>query len=168
MVGGVLVLVEAHVVEDVELGLGAEVGGVGQAGAPQVVLGLLGHVAGVTAVGLAGDRVLHEAVDVQRLVGPEGVDDRRVGVGDQEHVGLLDLLEPPDRRAVEAVPVLERLLRQLVGRDGEVLHQAGEVAETEVDDFDVLALHQLHDVARSALLHAVNLPRQGPQPGSAA
>ena len=33
-----------------------------------------------------------------------------VGVGDQEHVGLLDLLEPADRGAVEAEAVLERSL----------------------------------------------------------
>ena len=47
---------------------------------PQVGLGLLGHVARVAGVGLEGDRVAHEAVDVERLVLAEGVDDGRVGV----------------------------------------------------------------------------------------
>jgi hypothetical protein len=44
-----------------------------------------------------------------------------------------------------------------VGRDREVLHEPGEVAETEVDNLDALLLNQPNDVARGALLHAVNL-----------
>ena len=80
VVARVLVLVEARRVEDVELGLGPEVRGVGEAGALEVVLGLLRDVARVTAVALAGDRVLHERVDVQRLVLAERVDDRGLRV----------------------------------------------------------------------------------------
>ncbi len=101
-------------------------------------------------------------------MGSEGVDDHRVGIRDQEHVGLLDLLETADRRPVEAVPVLERLLGQLVGRDREVLHEPGEVAETEVDNLDALLLNQPNDVARGALLHAVNLHLKARYSGSAA
>ena len=138
VVARVLVLVEARRVEDVELGFGPEVRGVGDAGAREVVLGLLRDVARVAAVGLAGDRVLHEAVDVQRLVLRERVDHRGVGIGDQEHVRLLDLLEAADRRAVEAEAVLEDVLGQLVGRDREVLHEPGQVAEADVDDVDAL------------------------------
>ena len=65
---------EAHAVEDVELGLGAEVRGVGDAGGGEVRLGLLRHVARVTAVLLARDRVVDEEVDVERLVAAERVD----------------------------------------------------------------------------------------------
>ena len=140
VVARVLVLVEARRVEDVELGLGPEVRGVGDAGAAEVVLRLLGDVARVAAVGLAGDRVLHEAVDVERLVLRERVDHRGVGIGDQEHVRLLDLLEPADRRAVEAQAVLEDVLGELVRRDREVLHEPRQVAEADVDDVDLLVL----------------------------
>ena len=38
------------------------------------------------------------------------------GSGIEEHVRLLDLLEPTDRRAVEPEPVLEDTLGQLVSR----------------------------------------------------
>ena len=55
-------------VEDVELGLRAEVRGVGDAAAAQVVLGLAGDVARVAGVGLAGQRVVDEEGQVQRLV----------------------------------------------------------------------------------------------------
>ena len=133
-----LVLHEADVVEHVELGLGPEVGGVGEAGRAQVLLGLLGDVAGVTGVRLAGDRIAHEAVQDERLVPEERIDHGRVRVGHEDHVRLLDLLEPADRRAVEAVPLLEGARRELVGGDGEVLHETGEVAEAEVDDLDAL------------------------------
>jgi hypothetical protein len=82
----VLVLVEAHVVEHEELRLWPHVARVGNAGRPQVLLGLAGHVARVAAVGLARDGIVHEAVEVQRLVLGEGIDDRGVGIGDQDHV----------------------------------------------------------------------------------
>jgi hypothetical protein len=55
-----------------------------------------------------------------------------------------------------------------MGGDGEVLHQAGQVAEAEVDDFDPLIPNQPKDVARGALLHATNLHLKGPDLGSAA
>ncbi len=69
----------------------------------------------------------------------ERVDHGGVGVRYEQHVRLLDLLEAPDRRAIEAQPVLERSFGQLVHRDGEMLHEAGEVTEPEVDDLDLLA-----------------------------
>ena len=56
-----LVLREADVVEDEELRLGTEVGGVGDPGRLQVGLRLLCHVARVTAVVLEGERIVHEA-----------------------------------------------------------------------------------------------------------
>jgi hypothetical protein len=143
----VLVLVEADRVEDVELRLGPPVGGIGHAGALEILLGLGGHVARVAGVGLAGDRVPDEAVEDQGRVGPERVEDRRARVGDQDHVRLLDLLEPADRGTVEAVALLEPLLGQLVGRDREVLHQPGQVGEAEVHDLDLGVPDQVENVS---------------------
>ena len=79
----------------------------------------------------------------------ERVDHRGVGVRDQEHVRLLDLLEPADRRAVEAETVLEDVLGELVRGDREVLHQPGQVAEADVDDVDLLVGEHLQDVTGS-------------------
>ena len=51
-----LALIEAHVVEDEELGFGAEVGRVRQSGRAQVHLRLLGDVARIAVIALLGDR----------------------------------------------------------------------------------------------------------------
>jgi hypothetical protein len=150
LVGAVL---EAHVVEDEELGLRAEERGVGHAGGLQVVLRLLGHVPRVAGVVLEGERVGDVGVDHQRLAGPERVDVGGRRVREQDHVRLLDLLEPPDRRAVEAVAVLEGALLQSGRRHGDVLHDAGQVAEPVVDELDSLVVDERQHFGRCALLH---------------
>ena len=73
------------------------------------------------------------------------------GIRHQQHVGLLDLLEAPDRRAVEPGTLLEAVQRQLVRRHRVVLHQAGQVGEAKVDDLDALGLDQAQDLFRRAL-----------------
>ena len=140
VVAGVLLGLEAHVVEDVELGLGREERGVADAGGGQEVLRLAGDVARVAAVGLLGQRVVHEEVQAEGLGDPEGVQVGRRRVGQQGHVRLVDLLEAADRRAVEGQAVLEHLGPERAGRNGEVLHGAGQVAEPDVDDLDALVL----------------------------
>ncbi len=87
----------------------------------------------------------------------EGVDHRRVGVGHEQHVRLLDLLEPPDRRSVEAEALLEDILGELVGGNREVLHEAGQVDEPDVHDLDALVLHQAEHFRRGPLLHGSSL-----------
>ncbi|GAA2929005.1 hypothetical protein GCM10020221_26030 [Streptomyces thioluteus] len=81
---------------------------------------------------------------------------RAVGkVGAQGHVGLVDGLEAADRRAVEG---------QLLGRverlrgDREVLHHARQVAETDIDELDVLVLDELLGVV-AVLEHPTLLAR---------
>jgi hypothetical protein len=145
--------VEPHVVEDEELGLGPDVAGVGDAGGLEVLGGLPGHEAGVARVALAGQRVVDEHVDRQRPAGPERVDERRVRVGDQDHVRFLDLLEAADRRAVEPDALLEHVGRELRRRHREVLHQAGQVTETHVDDFDALVADELQHLVGGSLFH---------------
>ena len=85
---------------------------------------------------------MDEAVHVQRLVLTERVDHGRVGVGHEQHVRLLDLLEAADGGAVEPEPLLEHVLCERVGRHREVLHQAGKVDEPDVDDLDPLVLYE--------------------------
>ena len=110
VVAGVLLGLEPHVVEDVELGLGREERRVGDAGRLQVGLGLRGHLARVAAVRLVGVGVDDAHVDVQRLLGPERVEVGRRQVGDQLHVRLVDRLEAADRGPVEHLALGEELL----------------------------------------------------------
>ena len=129
-------------VEDVELGLRAEEGRVGNAAAAQVVLGLAGDVARVAAVGLTSQRVVHEERQVQRLVRTERVKDRRAGVWKQQHVRFVNLLETADRRAVEHPALGEDALIERLSRHREVLHGAGQVAEAHVDELHPLRLDE--------------------------
>ena len=78
---GMLVLIEADVIEDEELGFGAEIGGVGEAGILQIHLGLAGDPARVAVVVLARDRIDHVAQHHQRLGFVEGIDEGGVGSG---------------------------------------------------------------------------------------
>jgi hypothetical protein len=143
----VVALVEAHVVEDEELELGADVDGVGEPGALHVGLGLLGHVAGIAAVVGARDRVLHVADQHECGHRGKGVHLRRRGVREEQHVRLVDRLEPPDGGAVEADALGEEVLGQLGHGDGEVLPETGHVDEPEVHDLCALLPGQLENVA---------------------
>jgi len=97
-------------------------------------------------------------VDVERLVLTEGVDIGHVGVREQEHVGLLDLLESAYRRSVETEALGELVLGQFVGRDGEVLSHAGQIGEPNIDDLDTLVLDQLHNLRWGPLDHLSSSP----------
>jgi hypothetical protein len=108
-----LVLVEAHRVEDVELGLRPPVRDVGEPGLAQIGLGLARNVPRVARVPLTGYGVLHEAVDIDGGVLAEGVDVDAVRIRDEDHVGFLDLLESTDGRTVEPESLLEALRREL-------------------------------------------------------
>ena len=151
------VRVELHRVEDVELGLWAEVGGVRNAGADQVVLGLTGDVARVARVQLEGERVVHEEVHDQRLGFTERVDGRGFRIGKQQHVGLVDRLEPANRGAVEGQAFLEHVLVEDVDRNCEVLHGAWQVTEADVDVLDVLVLGEFEDVVGRVFGHRMLL-----------
>src|SRR5690606_8270182 len=78
----------------------------------------------------------------------ERILDRGGGVGDQDHVRFLDLLETPDRGAVETVPVLEGVGRQVGRRDGEVLDLARQVTETQIDELEAFVGDLLQDFLR--------------------
>ncbi len=81
-----------------------------------------------------------EEVDAQCLRRPERVKVGRCGVGQQGHVRFVDLLEATDRRTVEVDSILEEFVAERARRNGEVLHDAGQVAEANVDELDALIL----------------------------
>ena len=93
-------------------------------------------VARVAAVHLARDRVLHEAVAGSACVCcVNGSMYALSGSGTRSMSGLLDLLEPADRRAVEPEPVLEAPFGELVpwGRRS-AASRPGRSAEAHVHD----------------------------------
>ena len=79
VVAGMLVLIVANVVEDEELELRAEIGGVGDAGGLHVVDRLAGDVARIAGVVLLGERILDVADHRQRRVFAERIDEGGFG-----------------------------------------------------------------------------------------
>ena len=154
----VLLHLVAHVVEDVELGLGGEERGVGDAGRGEVLLGLLRDLARVLRVDLAVARVVDVEDHDERALGAERVDVRRRHVGDQLHVGLVDVREAADRRAVEQLADREELLVDGRRRDVEVLLHTREVGEADVEELDIRLLDELEHFRRITE-HVTKSPR---------
>ena len=75
--------IEAHIVEDEELGFRAEIGGVADARGIHIGFGGLGDGARAAAVALAGGGLEHVADQDQRGLGEEGIDHRGVEIGHQ-------------------------------------------------------------------------------------
>ena len=142
IVAVVVGLVEADAVQDVELRLRAEVGALGQSGGFQVRLGFLRHVPWIARVHLAGHRVLDVADNAQRRDRGERVLERRCRVRHQQHVALVDVLEAANARPVEPDAFAEGVRAEFPGRDREVLPEAGEVHEFQVNDLDPLVLDE--------------------------
>ena len=107
VVARVLVGVVADAVEDEELGLGTEVGGVADAGRLEVRLGLARDVARVARVVGAGDRIRDVADQLRRRILGERIHHRGVGIGNHQHVAVVDRLPSANRRSVEAEALIE-------------------------------------------------------------
>ena len=75
----------------------------------------------------------------------ERIDDGGAAVRHHEHVGGLDALPAADGRAVEPQALFEDVLAQLAERDGEVLPDAEEVGELQIDKLDLVVLRELDD-----------------------
>mmetsp|Transcript_36595 Transcript_36595/g.84874 ORF Transcript_36595/g.84874 Transcript_36595/m.84874 type:complete len:214 (-) Transcript_36595:4688-5329(-) len=136
----------AHAVEDEELGLRAEVGGIAQAGGLQIGLGALGQRARVALIRLAVGGVDHVAGQDQRRLFKEGVDVGRVRIGHQQHVRGFDALPAGDRGAVEGMARRELVFIKRGHGHGDVLLLATGVGEAEVDELDFVLLHQVHHI----------------------
>src|SRR6202790_4354861 len=137
-----LALVEAHVVENEKLGLGAEICRVGNAGGGQVHLGLPRDITGIAVVALLGDGIDHVAHQHKGGNGREGIEQMKIGVGPQQHVALVDARPAANRRAVDTEAVLEARFRQLLDWIGNVVPEAGNVGETQVENLRVIFLRK--------------------------
>ncbi|EBA09822.1 hypothetical protein SSE37_08438 [Sagittula stellata E-37] len=138
---------DLDIVEQEELGLGAEVGDVTDAGGLQVGLGQLRGAARVAVVGFACVRLDDGAVHAERLLGIERVDVDRVRVGHQLHVGGFDRLPAGDGGTVEHEAFFEEVLVDQVAHHGHVLQLAARVGEADVDVGNILVLDQLENVS---------------------
>ena len=142
VVAFVWTVVESDVVEDEELGFGADEAGVGDAGALKVVDGFAGDVAGVAGVIFAGDGVLDVADHHERGERGERIDEGGFGLGDDEHIALVNRLPSADAGAVEAEAVFENVFVELVDGDGEMLPEAGKIHETQIDGLHIFLAAQ--------------------------
>ncbi len=145
-------LVELHVVENKEFGFRAPVGDVGDAGGLQVIFGFLRHIPGVAGVGFTGDGIDRVTGQDQSGCLKEGIDESGIRIRNQEHIGLVNGLEPADGGTIKTLPILENVLvKKFHGRGG-VLPNTGKVHETEIDVFHVLLFDQIHDFLGSHIV----------------
>src|SRR2546423_3163187 len=127
-----ILVVKTHIVEDEELGFGAEVDRVGDTRELQVTFGALGQGARVEPVALAGDRVNHVSSDAERRAIHELIDPEPRDVGDQQHVRLVDRRPAAQTRRVKAEAGGERIFGQLANRERQVMPRAKQVGEAQV------------------------------------
>ena len=142
-------LLVGDVIEHEELGLGAEIGHVGDPARDEMLLGLVGHEPGVAGVGLAQHRIGHRTDQRQRPARVIRIDERGRGVRDQEHVRLVDLLEAADRGPVETQAGLEVPGVERADRQRHVLPGAGKVDELQVDHLDAAFGGEIQHLGRA-------------------
>ena len=143
---GVLVLIEADVVEDEELRLRPEERRVAEADGRQVGHRLAGDVARVARIVLTRDRIADVADEHQRLASHEWIDEAGRGIRHDQHVGFVDGLPAANARSVESQAVFEVVDVQRARRNRKMLPDAREVDEPQVDDLHVFVLNQLQCV----------------------
>src|SRR5204862_2318870 len=131
---GVRLVLYFDAVEDEELGLRAEVGGVGDAREFKITLGALRHRARVEPVALLRNRVYGVGYNAQRRLFGERLHPDAARVGDEQHVGLVYGGPAAYRGGIEAEAVLEGAFVELVYGKRQVLPGPDEVCETNRDE----------------------------------
>ena len=138
--GALHAVLEAHLVEDEELGFRSEGGGIGDAGGLQVSLGLAGDLTRVAGVRLIGQRVDDGEGHVEGLVLAERVDECGGNIRHQLHVGLVDGLEAFHGGTIEWHAVGEGILQELACWHSEVLLNADQIGEANGDVFNAFLI----------------------------
>jgi hypothetical protein len=154
----------AHRVEDEELGLGSEVGGIADTAGLEIGFGALGNRPRVAVVAAAVGRIDHVAGDDDRRLIEEGVDVGGTRIGHQLHVRRLNPFPAGDRRTIEGVAVLELVFVERADRHGHVLLLATGVGEAEVHELRLVFLDHIDNVLRAchckSLLNGCRLQRR--------
>jgi hypothetical protein len=134
-------------VEDEELGLRTEVGGIADADGLQVGLGALGDASadrGRSPCRRPGSTTSQVRISVGLF--EERVDVGGVRVRHQQHVRGFDALPAGDRRAVEGVARVELVFVERATRHRDVLFLAAGIGEAEINELDFVVLDHLHHV----------------------
>ena len=84
-----------------------------------------------------------------------------VGIGNQQHVALVDRRPAADAGAVHAEAFFERRLAQLVDGIGNVVLQSRQVGEAEIEQLGFVLLRELQDGFGSAMKVFSLCPRTG-------
>ena len=134
--GALHAVLEAHLVEDEELGFRSEGSGVGDAGGLQVGLGLACNLTRIAGVRLVGQRVDDGEGHVEGLVLAERIDECGGNVRHQLHIGFIDGLEAFHGGAIERHAVGEGVLQEFACRHGEVLLNTDQISEANGDILD--------------------------------
>ena len=146
---GVLVLVEADVIENEELRFRAEIGGVADAAVLQVQFGLLGDPARIALVVLLGDGIVHVAEHHQSGSLGERIHERGVRIGDQQHVALVDRRPAADARSIHAEAFFKELSFQFADRVGNVMLQARDIGEPQIQLLGIVLLCKFQHFLRT-------------------
>ena len=137
---------EANVVEDEEFEFRSENGGVADAGLFQIGLGATCGRTRIAAIGLACAR-LDDVTEKDKLfLRRKRIHDSARAIGQQRHVGFVDVFPAGDRRSVEHDAVRQHVFVHGTDRLGCVLPLAAGVGEPEVHVLDVVFLNHLEDV----------------------
>ena len=137
---------EANVVEHEELGFGADIDRVAEAGRLEIGFGALGGGARVARIPVTSRRLDDVAIDDHHRRGAERIDPGFGQIGLEDHVALVDRLPAGDRRTVKHQPVFKLVLAHHAGDHGEVLPLALGIGEAQVHPLDFLVLDLLEDV----------------------
>jgi hypothetical protein len=137
VVGLVLVLVEADVVEHEKLGFRAEVRRRRRCRSTSCSFRFAGNVARIFGIVLARDRILDVAGHRQRLL-HERIDDGGLRLRHDEHVALVDRLPAAHATSRRTQTLPQTTFRQGLDGNREMLLRAGKIHEPQVDGPDFL------------------------------
>ena len=141
-----LTLIETNVVKDEEFRFGSEVSRVGNAGGSQIQFGFPCDVARITVVTLLGYGIDDIANEHERWNFSEGIEHVKTGVGHEQHVALVDGGPAANGRTVDPEAVFEGRFRQLLDGVGDVMPEAGQISEAEVQNLRVVLFGEVEDV----------------------
>jgi hypothetical protein len=156
IIGAVVAVLEADVVEHEEFGLGADIDGVADTGGLEIGLSTLRSRARIAAVKLAGARLDDVAEGDHHRSRREGIHIDGVQIRLEDHVALVDRLPALDRGAVEHQAVVECILIDHARTHRQVLPLALRVGEAKIDPFDLLVLDHAQNLA--SIVGHVELP----------
>ena len=139
------VLVEADVIENEKLRFRAEKRGVADAGILQIQLGLFGDPARVAFIILLGERIAHIADHHQRRRLHERIHESGLGIGNEQHVALIDRRPAADAGAIDAEAIGKRALVQFPDRIRNMVLQARDIGEPDIDLSGAILFRELQN-----------------------